>query len=150
MKTRNEPTVIFRRQFEISSVPHFCTLHLINGGITVDRDNRVVKIEFVENGPVESFRCSLDRQTFLPCKRFISRLGSGIVTESTIFPSSSHSGARKCSSCQDSITLSHILRNFAKCCAPHFLVKAAIFPMQLTIYFIILVIISYIFIALYL
>lgn len=70
----NEDPVILRRQLEISSDPQYCTLHFINGGVTVNCDQRTAVVEFVKNGPVTSFNCQLDRQGFFPCKMMSTKL----------------------------------------------------------------------------
>ena len=64
----DEPHAIIRRRLQISSDPQFCTLHLINSGITVDSTQKTAVLEFVKNGPVMYFNCTLDMQTPFQCK----------------------------------------------------------------------------------
>ena len=61
-----EDRAIMRRNFEITQDPEYCTVHLINDGITVSENT--VTVEFTGVGPAESFDCQLDRGTHFECK----------------------------------------------------------------------------------
>ena len=61
-----EDRAIERRSFEITSDPTFCTIHLINGGVTVSGD--IATVEFTGTGPAETFRCKLDTERAFACK----------------------------------------------------------------------------------
>ena len=56
---------LLRRSFEITVDPKWCTVHLINTGVSVKGD--VVTVEFASNGPVQKFSCKLDREDYYDC-----------------------------------------------------------------------------------
>ena len=61
-----EDRIVVRRRFEISADSSFCTVHLINDGITVG-ENRTT-VEFTGTGIAESFLCQLDREAAFLCE----------------------------------------------------------------------------------
>ena len=67
-----EDRAIERRSFEITSDPSFCTVHLINNGVTVS-DGGGATVEFTGTGPAEGFSCRLDREKAFNCKSLCSR-----------------------------------------------------------------------------
>ena len=58
--------VVITRVFEITDDKEHCTIHLINGGVTVTRNSATV--EFTGRGPVKGYRCQLDKQEVFECK----------------------------------------------------------------------------------
>ena len=46
--------------------PNICTVHLINDGVTVNRNTATV--EFGSSGPATTFQCSLDSRGFSSCE----------------------------------------------------------------------------------
>ena len=46
--------------------PNMCTVHLINDGVTVNRNTATV--EFGSSGPATTFQCSLDSRGFSSCE----------------------------------------------------------------------------------
>ena len=70
----NEEPVVLWRRLAVTSDPRCCTLHFINGGVTVNSDQRTAVVEFAGKGPVTSFNCQLDGQGFFPCKMMDKKL----------------------------------------------------------------------------
>ena len=56
---------LIRRHFVIAKDPELCSVHLINGGVTVVGHNATV--EFASSGPVQGFKCKLDRVEYYEC-----------------------------------------------------------------------------------
>lgn len=63
----NVPDIeLIRRGFDISGDPIFCTVHLINNGVTVSANN--VTVQFAGSGPAQGYKCRLDRNNYYECK----------------------------------------------------------------------------------
>ena len=67
-----EDRAIVSRQFQVHSDPDYCTMHLINEGVTVTGNN--VTIEFAVVGPAEGVTCQLDNQPQFSCEQHHSLL----------------------------------------------------------------------------
>ena len=63
-----EDRAIVSRQFQVHSDPDYCTMHLVNDGVTVANDN--VTIEFAVVGPAEGVTCQLDGQPPFSCEQY--------------------------------------------------------------------------------
>ena len=63
-----------RRRFEINTDPAFCTLHLINRGVTINGNRATV--EFIGTEPAETFLCKVDNQEPFICKSSNNNLDS--------------------------------------------------------------------------
>ena len=59
-------SVVITRVLEITNDRERCTMHLINGGVTVTGDSATV--EFTGRGPVKGYMCQLDKQETFECK----------------------------------------------------------------------------------
>ena len=55
-----------KSRFEITDDAERCTLHLINGGVSVSGDNATV--EFWGRGPASSYLCHLDKMEPYQCR----------------------------------------------------------------------------------
>ena len=61
---RNDKAFI-KTRFEITDDTERCTLHLINGGVSVSGDSATV--EFTGRGPVHGYLCYLDKMDPYQC-----------------------------------------------------------------------------------
>ena len=57
---------VIRRSFRVSGDNTYCTVVLINRGVTVDGNSATV--EFRGSGIVSQYACSVDRQEYMPCE----------------------------------------------------------------------------------
>ena len=57
---------VIRRGFRIFGDNIYCTVVLINRGVTVDGNN--VTVEFAGSGIVTQYACIMDRQEYMPCE----------------------------------------------------------------------------------
>ena len=56
-----------KRRFEITNDTEYCTLHLINGGVTIT-SNDTATVEFTGRGPATGYHCHLDKMEPFECK----------------------------------------------------------------------------------
>ena len=57
-----------RSRFEITNDTERCTLHLINGGVSIT-SNDTASVEFASRGPVAGYNCHLDKMKPFKCKK---------------------------------------------------------------------------------
>ena len=65
VNTREDRAIVSRR-FQVHSDPDYCTMHLVNEGVTVTGNN--VTVEFAVVGPAEGVTCQLDSQPLFSCE----------------------------------------------------------------------------------
>ena len=63
---RHPDKVFIKRKINVTSDPDYCTLHLINGGVTVSGDT--ARVEFAGSGPATGYLCRLDKMDPYQCK----------------------------------------------------------------------------------
>ena len=64
---RHPDKEFIKTRFEITDDPERCTLHLINGGVTVIGDDTAT-VEFASRGPARAYLCHLDKMDSYECE----------------------------------------------------------------------------------
>ena len=67
---------VVKRGFVITSDPNYCSLVLVNRGVTVTGNSAVITTQLY--GPATQLSCSLDRGTSFTCKHHVTKIILGV------------------------------------------------------------------------